>query len=114
VGESTEEALEFALNSAFGRSFQYLVRLIGPGRLDNLKEDPAMPDEALTVEYCVKKLAIVGDVEECIRRLQEIWEETGGFGTLLMIGHDWDDKARWVRSMELLMNEVTPALPRSS
>ena len=71
-----------------------------------------MPDEALTVEYVVRKLAIVGDVDTCIRRLEEIWEATGGFGTLLMISHDWDDRARWIRSLELLINEVAPALPR--
>jgi alkanesulfonate monooxygenase SsuD/methylene tetrahydromethanopterin reductase-like flavin-dependent oxidoreductase (luciferase family) len=111
VGESTGEALDHALNGTFGRSFDYLIKLIGPGRLDNLKEDPAMPDEAVTVEYAVKKLSIVGDVDECIRRLQEIWRETGGFGTLLMIAHDWDDRAKWLRSMELLINEVAPALP---
>jgi alkanesulfonate monooxygenase SsuD/methylene tetrahydromethanopterin reductase-like flavin-dependent oxidoreductase (luciferase family) len=112
VGESTEEALAHAMNGAFGRSFDYLIKLIGPGRLDNFKEDPAMPDEAVTVDYAVKKLAIVGDVDECIRRLQEVWEETGGFGTLLMIAHDWDDKAKWTRSMELLIKEVVPALPK--
>jgi alkanesulfonate monooxygenase SsuD/methylene tetrahydromethanopterin reductase-like flavin-dependent oxidoreductase (luciferase family) len=111
VGESTEAALAHALGGAFARSFDYLIKLMGPGRLGNLKEDPDMPDEAVTPEYAVKKLAIVGDVDECIRRLQEVWHETGGFGTLLMIAHDWDDKARWLRSMELLINEVVPALP---
>jgi alkanesulfonate monooxygenase SsuD/methylene tetrahydromethanopterin reductase-like flavin-dependent oxidoreductase (luciferase family) len=111
VGETTAEAMEHALNGAFGRSFDYLIKLIGPGRLDALKEDPDMPDEAVTVEYAVKKLAIVGDVDECIRRLHEVWDVTGGFGTFLMIAHDWDDKARWVRSMKLLMDKVVPALP---
>lgn len=111
VGESTEAALAHALGGAFARSFDYLIKLMGPGRLGNLKEDPDMPDEAVTPEYAVKKLAIVGDVDECIRRLQEVWRETGGFGTLLMIAHDWDDKAKWLRSMELLINEVVPALP---
>ncbi len=111
VGESTEAALAHALGGTFARSFDYLIKLMGPGRLGNLKEDPDMPDEAVTPEYAVKKLAIVGDVDECIRRLQEVWHETGGFGTLLMIAHDWDDKAKWLRSMELLINEVVPALP---
>lgn len=111
VGESTEAALAHALGGAFARSFDYLIKLMGPGRLGNLKEDPNMPDEAVTPEYAVKKLAIVGDVDECIRRLQEVWHETGGFGTLLMIAHDWDDKAKWLRSIELLINEVVPALP---
>ena len=113
VGESTEEAFDFALNSAFGQSFDYLIRLIGPGRLDGWKEDPDMPDEEVTAEYAVRRLAIVGDPEECIRRLQEIQDLTGGFGTLLAIGHDWDDKPRWLRSMELLKNEVVPAIADS-
>jgi alkanesulfonate monooxygenase SsuD/methylene tetrahydromethanopterin reductase-like flavin-dependent oxidoreductase (luciferase family) len=111
VGETTEEAMDFALNSAFGRSWDYLIKLIGPGRLDGWKEDPAMSDSDVTPEYAVRRLSIVGDVDECIRRLRELWDVTGGFGTLLMIAHDWDDKAKWVRSMELLINEVVPALP---
>jgi hypothetical protein len=28
-----------------------------------------------------------------------------------MIAHDWDDKAKWQRSMELLAKEIVPALP---
>jgi len=111
VGETTEAALGHALSGTFARSYDYLIKLIGPGRLDGFKESPDMPDEAVTPEYCVRKLAIVGDVDECVRRLQEVWKISGGFGTLLMIGHDWDDKARWLRSMELLINEVIPALP---
>jgi alkanesulfonate monooxygenase SsuD/methylene tetrahydromethanopterin reductase-like flavin-dependent oxidoreductase (luciferase family) len=111
VGESTAAALEHALSGSFARSYDYLIKLSGPGRLAGFKEDPDMPDEAVTPEYCVRKLAIVGDVDECIRRLQEIWTMTGGFGTLLMIAHDWDDKARWLQSMRLLKNEVLPALP---
>lgn len=112
VGESKEEALAFARHSAFGRSFDYLIKLIGPGGLNNLKTDPAMPDAAVTVDYCINELAIVGDVDECIRRLQEVWTMTGGFGTLLTIAHDWDDQAQWTRSLQLLMQEVIPALPR--
>ena len=46
VGESTEEAMEHALNGSFARSFDYLIKLMGPGRLDSYKEDPDMPDEA--------------------------------------------------------------------
>jgi alkanesulfonate monooxygenase SsuD/methylene tetrahydromethanopterin reductase-like flavin-dependent oxidoreductase (luciferase family) len=111
VGRTNQAALEHALHGAFGRSWDYLLKLIGPGRLDGLKEDPDMPDDAVTVEYCVKRLAIVGDVDECTRRLHEVWAQTGGFGTLLMITHDWDDKEQWLRSMALLKNEVVPALP---
>lgn len=111
VGETTEQAMDFALNSAFARSFDYLLKIIGPGRLDTFKCDPSMPDAEVTPEYAVRNIAIVGDVDECIRQLRALWDLTGGFGTLLMIGHDWDDKAKWVRSLELLKHEVIPALP---
>ena len=111
VGESTEAALKHALSGTFARSYDYLIKLIGPGRLDGFKIDPEMPDEAVTPEYCIKNLAIVGDVDECTRRLQDVWNITGGFGTLLAIAHDWDDKAAWTRSMELLINQVVPAMP---
>ena len=94
---------------AFAGSFDYLIKLVG--RVDGFKEDPDMPDEAVTAEYAVRRIAIVGDVDECIRRLREAWDVTGGFGTLLMVTHDWDDRAKWTRSMELLINEVVPALP---
>ena len=111
VGETKAEAMAFARNSAFGRSFEYLINLIGAGRLDNLKTSPAMSDADVTVDYCINELAIVGDVDECVRRLRDLWDVTGGFGTLLAIAHDWDDRARWTRSVELLKNEVMPALP---
>jgi alkanesulfonate monooxygenase SsuD/methylene tetrahydromethanopterin reductase-like flavin-dependent oxidoreductase (luciferase family) len=111
VGRTTAEALDHALSGTFARSFDYLIKIIGPGRLDILKEDPEMPDDLVTPEYCVRRLAIVGDVDECLRRLHEIWQRTGGFGTLLMITHDWDDETVWRRSMELLIKEVAPAMP---
>ena len=34
----------------------------------------------------------------------------GGFGTLLVIGHEWEPDAKWRRSMELLATEVVPRL----
>lgn len=111
VGRTHAEAMDYAMNSAFADSWRYLLKMIVPGNRQPLKEDPEMPDDAVDAEYCVKKLSIVGDVEECTRRLHELWQQTGGFGTLLMIGHDWDDREKWLRCMELLKNEVVPALP---
>ncbi len=76
-----------------------------------MKLHPDMSDDEVTLEYVLENLCIIGDVEECVRQLEDLWEVTGGFGTLLMIAHDWDDKARWLRSMKFLANEVVPALP---
>jgi limonene 1,2-monooxygenase len=65
----------------------------------------------VTPEYILRHLCIIGDVDTCIRRLHDLWDITGGFGTLLMIAHDWDDKEKWLRSTRLLSQEVVPALP---
>ena len=45
------------------------------------------------------------------RQLMNVWEHARGFGTLLMIAHDWDDKTKWTRPMVLLAKEVVPRLP---
>ena len=70
-----------------------------------------MPDEGITLEYLLKTLCIIGDRDECLRQLQLLWDKTGGFGTLLMIADDWDDKAKWLHCMETLATEVVPELP---
>ncbi len=113
VGETNEEAWAFARQGALGRSFaEYMLHLLAAAKiLGMMKEDPALPDAEVTVEYVLQHLCIIGDPESCRRQLQAVWEQTGGFGTLVMIAHDWDDPARWRRSLELLATEVVPALP---
>ena len=59
----------------------------------------------------INELFIHGDAKTCTEKLHHLWDETGGFGTLLMIAHDWDNRPLWERSMDLLAKEVAPALP---
>ncbi len=95
-----------------GRSFTYMLKLLALTNMTNLvKHDPSLPDSAVTTEYALKQLCIIGDTKTCIRRLEELWETTGGFGTLLMIAHDWDNREKWLRSMQKLTEEVAPKLP---
>ncbi len=55
---------------------------------------------------------IAGDVDEVLRRLQAFIEETGPFGTLILMSYDWDDKQSWLHSLDLFANELMPALNR--
>ncbi len=114
VGETTAEARAYALNGAMARGFNgwLLPQFEGaPERLAVFKRDPAMADRDITVEYLVDNIWIVGDPAECARKLRALYDEVGGFGVLLAVTHDWDDKARWLRSMKLLATEVLPRLP---
>ena len=42
-----------------------------------------------------------------------LFEETGPFGTLVLMGYDWDDKDSWIYSMELFARELMPALNKA-
>ena len=112
VGESDEEARAFCLRGAFMDSLMYLRGMVdAAGLLQIMKTDADMPDEAVTREYLLDEIAIVGSVDTVTARLNELYSTTGGFGTTLMIAHDWDDEARMRRSMELMARDVIPQLP---
>ena len=112
VGESDEEARDFCLQSAFGDSLMYLRGMVNmAGLLDIMKTDPTMPDEAITRDYFLDEIAIVGSPDTVAAKLNELYTMTGGFGTTLMIAHDWDDGPVMRRSMELMAKEVIPQLP---
>jgi alkanesulfonate monooxygenase SsuD/methylene tetrahydromethanopterin reductase-like flavin-dependent oxidoreductase (luciferase family) len=112
VGESTQEAWDFCMNSAFAGSFEYIIALLNNANMISLaKHDPDVPDSDVTVEYYLKHCCIIGDKRECIRQLEEFWDQTGGFGTLLVIKHDFDDTPKWQRSIQDLAEHVVPAMP---
>jgi hypothetical protein len=72
-----------------------------------------MSDTDCNMDYLVTEQIIAGDVDEVLRRLLELMEETGPFGTLVLMGYDWDDKASWLRSIELFSKELMPALNKA-
>ena len=112
IGETTEEAVKFAKSSVFSRSFDYLIHILdGANILDEVKKDPAMANSDITPDYFIDEICVVGDVAEVTAQLEKLWDDVGGFGTLLALAHDWDDEVRWRRSYELLANEVVPNLP---
>ena len=53
------------------------------------------------------------DGYEVLRRLLLLIEETGPFGTLVLMSYDWDDKKSWLHSMELFARELMPALNKA-
>ena len=56
----------------------------------------------------VSAIVIGGSAETVLDKLVAFRDEVGPFGTLLMTGHDWDDKALWQASMRRLARDVMP------
>jgi alkanesulfonate monooxygenase SsuD/methylene tetrahydromethanopterin reductase-like flavin-dependent oxidoreductase (luciferase family) len=109
VGETPQSAREEA-RIVLGQPFeehQWLNRKAG-GILGHLKLDPAMPDEAVNVNYILENVWIVGDPQECADKIRQLHRDVGGFGTLLTITHDPDDHALVQHSLRRLMEEVAP------
>jgi alkanesulfonate monooxygenase SsuD/methylene tetrahydromethanopterin reductase-like flavin-dependent oxidoreductase (luciferase family) len=112
VAETTERARREAIEGAIGRDFgRYFIPMMKKtGRINGLKTDPAMPDEAITLEYLADNVWIVGDPDDVARQIRGLYEEVGGFGAVLALAADWGDEKIWDRSMTLLAREVMPKL----
>ena len=87
-----------------------LTKRKGHGNVDIFKHDLAMPDSAVTVEYLLDTLVICGSVGSVVDQLLAFRETVGDFGTLLYAGHDWADVKLARRSMQLMAEQVMPAL----
>jgi alkanesulfonate monooxygenase SsuD/methylene tetrahydromethanopterin reductase-like flavin-dependent oxidoreductase (luciferase family) len=110
VGDTSAEARREALDGVIGRDWsEYMLRNLAKSKmLVAAKSDPSMPDEAVTLEYLCDNIWIVGNVDEVTEKLARLYQDVGGFGTLLVIGHEWLPKEKWTRSMTRLVEEVLP------
>lgn len=113
LADSTKEAQQRARTNSLGGMYEYVSVIFdkGPGR-KLLKRDLDMPDSDCNLDYLMTEQIIAGDVDEVLRRLMVMREETGDFGTLILLSFDWDDKKSWLHSMELFAHELMPALNR--
>ena len=89
---------------------EYLLPLFADFQFTSyLKHDPKVADADVTPEYLVDHGWLVGSVKTVIRKLGEMYDALGGFGTLLLFAFDYaDDPEPWFKSMRLLAEEVLP------
>jgi alkanesulfonate monooxygenase SsuD/methylene tetrahydromethanopterin reductase-like flavin-dependent oxidoreductase (luciferase family) len=96
--------------AVMGRNYvqhQYPNR-IGTAQMASTKLDPSMADEAVTVDYLMENVWVVGDPPECADKIRQLHAESGGFGALLTITTDSDDAGWDHESLRLLMEDVAP------
>jgi alkanesulfonate monooxygenase SsuD/methylene tetrahydromethanopterin reductase-like flavin-dependent oxidoreductase (luciferase family) len=112
IGETSATARQEALTGVIARDWRdyFLPLLTETKQLAALKVDPAMPDDAITLEYLCDQIWIVGDVDEVTCKLQALRDDVDGFGTLLVIGHEWQPAEPWRCSLARLIDEVLPQL----
>jgi alkanesulfonate monooxygenase SsuD/methylene tetrahydromethanopterin reductase-like flavin-dependent oxidoreductase (luciferase family) len=114
LADTTKEAVQRARTNSLGHNYEYIGRLFDKGLGRKIyKRDLAMPDRECNLDFLMSEQIIAGDVDEVLRRLLLMVEETGPFGTLVLMSYDWDDKQSWVHSMELFANELMPRLNKA-
>ena len=91
------------------RLARYLERLSG--------DDPpyAQSTDAMLDEWTGKGFAVFGRLtlgtpDDAIEEIRRLERQSGGFGTLLLLGHDCADPAATLKSYELFVRYVIPAV----
>ena len=97
-----------------GRNYEVHQRpnRLGSIQMTTTKLDPSLPDDAVTVDYLMDNVWIVGDASEVADKLHQLYGESGGFGTLLSITTDADDASWDHESLRLLIEDVGPRVSR--
>ena len=113
VANSDDEAYEKSVNGMLGRTWRdYLIPLFAEfDMVKTFKHDPDVPDAAVTPEYMAEHLWLIGSPDTVEKKLRNLYQMSGGFGTLLTLIYDYmDDQTGWENSMRLLAQDVMPRL----
>ncbi|MFQ6027362.1 MAG: LLM class flavin-dependent oxidoreductase [Dehalococcoidia bacterium] len=112
VAETTEEARNNVLNHGMARTFnEYFFPLFRKmGLMDLMKPDETVSDDDITVDYLMDNRWVIGDPDHCLRKIREVYDAVGGFGTLLQLTQDWDPPEVGWKSLELFAKHVAPEL----
>ena len=111
VADTDDEAYRGCVKGMMGRMMsEYLLPLFRDFQFTKyLKHDESVADEDVTPDYLANHGWLVGSPATVTRKLGEMNEAVGGFGTLLLFAFDYaNDPAPWFKSMRLLVEEVLP------
>jgi limonene 1,2-monooxygenase len=79
---------------------------------------PIAPDttnfDSLVDALIASGFAVIGTVEDAIAQIERLRVQSGGFGTFLLMGHEWADTAATRHSYELFARYVAPEFQDSS
>jgi alkanesulfonate monooxygenase SsuD/methylene tetrahydromethanopterin reductase-like flavin-dependent oxidoreductase (luciferase family) len=111
VADTPAEARDRA-RTVLGRNYvrHQQPNRVGTAQMASCKVDPALPDDAIDVDYMMEHMWLVGDPSEVAAQVRRLYADVGGFGWLLAITQDSDDPAWDHRSLELLIRDVGPRI----
>ena len=114
VAETDEEARKYAKEGVLKRDYEkYFFQNMKQNKVfDLIKNNPDMSDNDVSIDYLIDNVWIVGSVETVIRKIEKLFHLVGGFGAMLIMGHEWLPEEKWKSCLELMAKEVVPALQK--
>jgi limonene 1,2-monooxygenase len=76
--------------------------------LANKVEGEPDTEEAFVERYNEAGGVVIGTPDDAIEYIEGLIEQSGGFGTFLMLGHDWASPERTINSYRLFAEKVIP------
>jgi limonene 1,2-monooxygenase len=97
--EQAQRDVEFGILQ-FGRYFRHVLPTSPVGDGDDI---PSI------LEHCDHSgFAVIGTPDDAIRQIERLEQQSGGFGTFLVFGHEWADREATFNSYELFARYVMP------
>src|SRR5439155_13067296 len=90
VTPTDDMAWDQTVNSHMGRMWrEYFLDLWASGDFTKyLKPDADVPDSAVDVEFCARNNWMIGSPDTVASKLEALYHEVGGFGTVLLMVYD--------------------------
>ncbi len=105
LADSREQAIE---DCTYGlEDFANFFGAAGFVPLSNEVEGTQSPREFVE-EYAAKGNCCIGTPDDAITYVQDLLDRSGGFGTFLLLGHDWADPQATYHSYDLFARKVIP------
>ncbi|MBS9533193.1 LLM class flavin-dependent oxidoreductase [Mycobacterium sp. M1] len=106
LADSREQAIE---DCTYGlQDFANYFGAAGFVPLSNTVEEAAQSPREFVEAYAAAGNCCIGTPNDAIAHITDLLERSGGFGTLLLLGHDWASPEATYRSYELLARKVIP------
>jgi alkanesulfonate monooxygenase SsuD/methylene tetrahydromethanopterin reductase-like flavin-dependent oxidoreductase (luciferase family) len=108
--DSVQEALD-DLREGADHELEEDIRFFGDRHLRNFMPPSGRLEDVSFDQLAAKGWFILGTPNEVCAQLRDLWERSGGFGTLLLtMGRDWSTPEKVARSMRLFAEHVAPRL----
>jgi 3,6-diketocamphane 1,6-monooxygenase len=107
--EAKRRVMEGPVGYCFNRYLIPIWRRFG--MMDGFAKDHGVDSLAVDLEFLVDNVFIVGSPDTVVEKINHLFGQCGGWGTLQIESHDYyDDPGEWFYSLELCAKEVAPRI----